>query len=179
MGTTVVSSRKRLGFTLVELMITVSIVGILAAISLPMLSTYVARSRATESTGFLAEIKSRQESYRSDFGMYCDVSGTYMNTWPAARPTGRVLTWASNPQWNMLGAAPPGRKTLFVYSSVAGPPGTNPTRAGYPDARGFDGLDFWFVTMAVGDVDADGITMMIESYSHSKATWSSAGDNAE
>jgi hypothetical protein len=89
------------------------------------------------------------------------------------------MNWGSHAGWNALGAAPAGRKTLFQYSSVAGPPGTLPNTMGYSDARGFDGLDFWFITQAVGDLDGDGTTMLIESYSHSKATWCSTGDNVE
>jgi prepilin-type N-terminal cleavage/methylation domain-containing protein len=170
---------KLAGFTLVELMITVTIVAILAAIAIPAFSTYIRKARTTEATGFLAEIKSRQESYRFDFGMYCNVSGTRLNTWPAGAPTARARAWPASQEWNALGAAPPGRQALFSYSTVAGPPGTDPGAAGYPDARGYDTLDFWFVSMAVGDLDGDGTTMMIESYSHSKMLWSSHGDNGE
>lgn len=170
---------KVAGFTLVELMITVTIVAILAAIAIPAFSTYIRKARTTEATGFLAEIKSRQESYRFDFGMYCNVSRTRLNTYPAGAPTARARAWASSPEWNELGAAPPGGMALFSYSTVAGPPGTTPVAGGYPDARGYDTLDFWFVSMAVGDLDGDTNTMVIESYSHSKLLWSSHGDNGE
>ena len=180
MGTRVLGLRKRLGFTLVEVMITVTIVSILAAISLPMLGTYIARSRAVESTGFLAEVKARQEAYRADFGMYCNVSqSNRMRLWPPGTLGRQALIWTPDPNWNALGAAPAGRRTLFKYSSVAGPPRTDPGSAGYENARGFDQLDFWFVTLAVGDLDGDGTTMMIESYSHQKGTWCSTGDNVE
>lgn len=170
---------KPAGFTLVELMIVVTIVAILAAIAIPAFSYYIRRARASESTGFLGEIKARQESYRSDFGMYCNVSGTYTNWWPAGPPRASPRPWGNDANWNTLGAAPPGRQSLFSYSTVANVPGTNPTNNGYPTARGYDGSDFWFVSLAVGDLDGDGITMMVESYSHSKTLWSSAGDGGE
>jgi Tfp pilus assembly protein PilE len=159
-------------------MITVTILGILSAIAIPMMGSYIMRSRATEATGFLAEIKSRQEAYRADFGCYADVSDSRMDLWPQGTPGRTVQDWGSNAKWNALGAVPPGRKTLFVYSTVAGPPNTTPATKGY-DTRGFNGLDFWFVSLAVGDLDGDGVTMMVESYSHSKGTWSSTGDGFE
>jgi type II secretory pathway pseudopilin PulG len=161
-------------------MVVVTIVAILAAISLPMLGTYINRSRATEATGFLSEIKARQESYRFDFGMYCDVSSGAMNLWPTVTPPrGRTQAWAPDPKWNTLGATPAGRSSLFVYSTTAGVPGTQPAFPGANPARGYATDDFWFISMAVGDVDGDGITMMIESYSHSKGLWVSTGDNVE
>jgi prepilin-type N-terminal cleavage/methylation domain-containing protein len=179
MARRVLGNRARRGYTLVEVMITVAILGILSALALPMMSSYIMRSRATEAVGFLAEIKSRQEAYRADFGCYADVSRTYLNLWPNTPPGRSVQNWGSNPDWNTLGAVPPGRKVLFTYSTVAGPPGTTPANRGYPDTRGFNGLDFWFVSLAVGDLDGDRVTMMVESYSHSKGTWTSTGDGVE
>jgi prepilin-type N-terminal cleavage/methylation domain-containing protein len=169
--------RARAGFTLVELMITVAIVSILAATSLPMLSTYIRRSRTTEATAFLSEIKSRQESYRFDFGMYCNVSNGPANTYPTGTPTAAARVWAPNTQWNMLGASPPGRRSLFAYSTTAAPPNTLPVAMGFSDNRGYDGSDFWFISTAAGNLDGDSATMLYESYSHSKGIWSSHGEN--
>jgi prepilin-type N-terminal cleavage/methylation domain-containing protein len=169
---TVVPRRTKLaGFTLVEVMITVTIVAILAAIAIPTFSSYIRQSRMSEATGFLSEIKARQESYRSDFGMYCDVSGTQANWYPTGQPTASARAWAPNAQWNTLGAAPPGRMALFSYSTVAGAPGTQPNFGGSNATRGYGTDDFWFISSAFGDLDGDGATMTMESYSHSKTMW--------
>lgn len=179
MSRRVLGKRTRHGYSLVEMMITVAILGILAAVALPMMGNYIARSRATEAVSFLSEIKSRQEAYRADFGTYCDVSGAPSNRFPTTAPGRRVQIWGTDANWNTLGAVPPGRKVLFTYATVAGPPGTTPQNKGFSDTRGFNNLDFWFVSLAVGDLDGDGVTMMVESYSHSKGVWTSTGDGVE
>jgi prepilin-type N-terminal cleavage/methylation domain-containing protein len=168
--------RARAGFTLVELMIVVAILGILAAVSLPSLSSYIYKSKAVEATGFLNEMKSRQESYRADFGQYCDVSGGPDNLFPSATPRSTVQDWPNpipppNDTWTQLGVVPPGRKSLFVYSMVAGVPPAVPSAAGFSSNRGFNGTDFWFIATALGDLDGDGTRVRFESYSHSKAIW--------
>jgi type IV pilus assembly protein PilE len=60
------------GFTLIEVMITVAIVGILAAIAYPSFSEYVIRSRRVEGQNLLNDAAARQERYRAQNGAYAD-----------------------------------------------------------------------------------------------------------
>ena len=64
------------GFTLIELMITVAIVGVLAVVAYAGYHKFVVSSHQTEANHILAGIKNRQEAYKAE-------TGTYMNISPA------------------------------------------------------------------------------------------------
>jgi type IV pilus assembly protein PilE len=69
--------RKARGFTLIELMITVAIVAILAAIVLPSYRDYITRSRITEAVSNLSTWRVRMEQYYQDNRDYthaCDAN---------------------------------------------------------------------------------------------------------
>lgn len=51
------------GFTLIEVMITVVIIGILASIAYPSYQEFVKRGNRTEGQAFLSEVAARQERY--------------------------------------------------------------------------------------------------------------------
>jgi len=60
--------RTQQGFTLIELMIVVAIVGILAAIAIPAYQDYIARSKVSEALASLAEAKTSVAEYYSTNG---------------------------------------------------------------------------------------------------------------
>lgn len=62
--------RASRGFTLIELMIVVAIVGILAAVTLPAYNRYVQRARVAEATSVLASMAVRMEQFFQDNRTY-------------------------------------------------------------------------------------------------------------
>jgi len=58
--------RRHQGFTLIEVMITVAIVAILAAIAIPAYSEYVQRARITEAVASLSDMRVKMEQYFQD-----------------------------------------------------------------------------------------------------------------
>jgi len=64
-------NRKR-GFTLIELMTVVIIVGILAAIAVPLYRGNVKRSMAAEGAALLGSVRTAERVYYSEHGRYTD-----------------------------------------------------------------------------------------------------------
>jgi type IV pilus assembly protein PilA len=88
-------ANKIKGFTLIELMIVVAIIGILAAIAIPNFIKYQLRSKTAEARTNMGGIKTSQESFRSTEDNY-----------------GNVTTVAGN-----IGVATPTTKTAWIETA--------------------------------------------------------------
>jgi type IV pilus assembly protein PilE len=83
--------RAAKGFTLIELMVVVVVVGILATIGYPSYRDYLLRSKITEAVGNLADMRTKLEQFFLDNRTYLGacVAGTV-----APAPAGRYFTYA-------------------------------------------------------------------------------------
>jgi type IV pilus assembly protein PilA len=68
------------GFTLIELMIVIAIIGILAAIAIPQFNAYRKRSYNSSAVADLRNAATAQEAYFVDESTYCSTTGTLIGT---------------------------------------------------------------------------------------------------
>jgi type IV pilus assembly protein PilA len=69
------------GFTLIELMIVVAIIGILAAVAIPAYQDYIARAQVTEAINLMGGVKTPVAEFYADKG-----------TWPTATEFNALIT---------------------------------------------------------------------------------------
>lgn len=77
------------GFTLMEVMIAIAIVGILTAIAMPQYNEYVRRSRIVEATNGINDFRTRMEQYFQDNRSYANGGACGV-----ANPPGDAFTFA-------------------------------------------------------------------------------------
>ncbi len=76
--------RSQQGFTLIELMIVVAIIGILAAVAIPAYQDYTVRSKVTEGLNLASGVKSRVEETRIALGNFPATHASYGLANPAS-----------------------------------------------------------------------------------------------
>lgn len=157
------SSRSR-GFTLVELMIVVAIVGVLAALAIVGYREYLLAGQTGEAKMVIQGIRGAQEVHKAETLTYLSCSASYIDFYPQGVTGPNDKKWhfrtsPPNPCWEQLNVSTDG-PVRFAYAVVAGAPGTTPppmsgqwtTPPVWPAAS----PSAWYVVQATGDRDIDG-----------------------
>ena len=119
--------RHQTGFTLIELMIVVAIIGILASIALPAYQDYTIRARVTEGLSLASSVKAFvSENIANNGGI---IGGTTMCIGANVNPAGSVATITCTPatgviSFTMTPAGGLAAVTLTPNVIVAGQPVT-------------------------------------------------------
>jgi type IV pilus assembly protein PilA len=101
------------GFTMIELMVVVVIVGVLAAIAIPMYGKYVRNARMTEATGRIGEIVTAAKAWAIENE---DASGNPI--WPSASSGIFDLTASQNFSYAVTGGGSDANTNAFVVTAT-------------------------------------------------------------
>jgi type IV pilus assembly protein PilA len=112
--------KRQAGFSLVELMIVVAIIGILAALAVPRFQSFQAKARQSEAKNNLSHMYTLQMSYYGDNDKYADVAPIGRGKCTTKNDIGFRVTPCDN------SATAKGNKVRYLYSAAV-------------TANGFDG----------------------------------------
>ncbi|MEE2828977.1 MAG: prepilin-type N-terminal cleavage/methylation domain-containing protein [Myxococcota bacterium] len=128
----------RRGFTLIELAVTVAIVGVLATIAIPQYYHLLVRSKRAELPMNLDAIRTIEVGYAAEWGLFTSCALAPVPV-PGRKTTRFHASITTSLDWNMLGWTPDGK----VYGQYE------------VNARNENGNSS-FIGDAYGDIDGDG-----------------------
>ena len=142
---------NRKGFTLVELMIVVAIIGILAAIAIPNFVDMQYRAKRAEVPSNVDGIKTAELAYEASFDAFVNQSAYH----PNSSPNKQQRAWTSGSSFDTLGWGPDGnvRGSYRVETSATD-----------------------FTIEGIGDVDGDGSQAFFFAFKETNVTMKSGAN---
>jgi|GEM_PF-538680 type IV pilus assembly protein PilA len=172
----IVGRVKSSGFTLVEMMVVVTIISILATLAMVGFRKITQSSHVSEATNMVQNIRVAQESYHSETQQYANISTGFPTgvgasaaaLYPWQSLYGHVMGWGAqcttgcNLQWSVLPLHVDG-PVIFGYATVAGGPAApfalpvtyNGVSLNYTAPTVSD----WYAIAAEADLDGNPLTV--------------------
>ena len=172
--------RRQGGFTLMELMIVVAIVGILATLAVFMFTRHVAKAKSSEVPAMFAELKLRQQQFHLENEAYLSTGASDTDFFPTATPPGssaQSFDITTDAEWQQLRINPDKTQLYCVYVARAGA-GDDATNVGSTASAAPFNLSGslavpainWFYLLASCDFDGDGDTSTYFTLSDTEGT---------
>ena len=134
------SIKKQNGFTLIELMIVVAVIGILAAVAIPSYANYQMRSKTSEARICLNSLALAQIAYHSESNAFVVCAPN-----PGAVPGVGKMPWnAANADFSAIGFQPKDGNVHYQYASASADTAVD------------------FTATSTGDLDGDGVLAVFQ-----------------
>jgi type IV pilus assembly protein PilA len=155
--------RASRGFTLVELLIVVAMIGIMAALAILGYRRYLNAAHSSEAKAVISMIKNGEESYKAEMLQYLQASSTITGWYPNGNLNGKPSAWVNAshgdwPNWRMLNVNPDG-PVRFGYVCRAGVGTTVEAPNVFATAPSIPALPSgtpWYMVQAKTDNDGNG-----------------------
>lgn len=139
------------GFTLIELMVVVAILGVLGTLAVNVYQRYIKKSKTMEALTLLAHIRARQEAYQAEHYRYAHIPAFF----PTAIQRNAKVPFTPMPaEWLQLGMQTTAKNVYFQYNTTSdqgdvtanAPPGGAAT-------YGLVAGESWYIATAQGQFD--------------------------